>query len=277
VGYNDDHKITWTKNNQEGRKMLKACPCLPPALLTLTLALSVASAARAQDSTVTQQTQDTSAEQTTAPQKSGDSKKAGEQKSQQGTQAGNTVPQNNNRPAPLTTGQKIGHAFRGAFLRPAPYLSSAFSAGITQLTEDRLPHKDNGDEVADWGSRAARNFATSSTTTLFASGFYPALFRQDPRYEPSRSKSFGRRTLHAVSRVFVTRDDEGNLEPNYSRFAGAMTGSAFANLWEHSTPGRDRVGTDATLRRFSLLLAANALGNIVFKEFGPEIIGIFRH
>jgi hypothetical protein len=154
---------------------------------------------------------------------------------------------------------------------------SAFTAGITQLREDRLPHKDNADELADWGSRAARNFATRSTTTLFASGFYPALFRQDPRYEPSRSKNFGRRALHAVSRVFVTRDDEWNLEPNYSRFAGVMTASALANIWEHSTPDHDRVGPDATLRRFARSFISGSIGNVVFKEFGADIVGIFRH
>jgi hypothetical protein len=251
--------------------MFKAYLCLPSALLALTLSPAVA--AHAQDSNTTRQTQDA---QTNAPQKPGEQKKAEEQKTAQsgGATAGQ---QTNTPPAPLTAGEKISHSFRAAFLRPTSYLTSAFSAGITQLREDRLPHKDNGDEVADWGSRAARNFATSSTSTLFANGLYPALFRQDPRYDPSQSKRFGRRTLHAISRVFVTRDDEGNLEPNYSRFAGAMTASALANIWEHSTPGHDRIGSDATLRRFASLLATNALSNIIFKEFGPDLFRIFRH
>jgi hypothetical protein len=156
-------------------------------------------------------------------------------------------------------------------------MTSALSAGLTQFNEDRLPHKDNGDEIADWGSRAARNFATKSTTTLFATGFYPALFRQDPRYEPSQSKRFGRRTLHAISRVFVTRGDDGKLEPNYSRFAGVATASALSNLWEHSTPGHDRIGADATFRRFTRSFVTGSINNIVFKEFWPDIIGIFRH
>jgi hypothetical protein len=284
VGYNGGQKTNPHEDEPEGRKMFKARPCLPSALLTLMLSLSIASAARAQDSTVTRQTPDAAvAEQTSAQPEPDDSKRADEQqtqqdaKTQQGTQSGTTGQQTQNRPAPLTAEQKIGHSFRAAFLSPTTYLTSAFSAGITQLREDRLPHKDNADEVADWGSRSARIFAFRTTTTLFASGFYPALFRQDPRYEPSPSKSFGRRTLHAASRVFVTRDDEGNLEPNYSRFAGAMTASALANVWEHNTPGHDRIGTDATLRRFATSLATNALGNILFKEFGPDIIGIFRH
>jgi hypothetical protein len=180
------------------------------------------------------------------------------------------------RPTPLTGGQKVARAFRGAFLRPEPYLLSAFSAGITQLREDDQPQKENADEVGDWGSRTARNFATRATTTVFSSGFYATLFKQDPRYEPSPSRKFGRRVGHAVSRVFVTRDDDWNLEPNYSRFAGALTASALANVWERSTPDHDRIGTDATFRRFARSFLSGAVSNVVFKEFGPDIVGIFR-
>jgi hypothetical protein len=222
-----------------------------PALLASVLALSAATATRAQESKPTQGAQPVGATQ-------------GQQQQQQ------------TRPEPLTAGQKIERSFRAAFLKPTPYLRSAFSAGLTQLGEERLPHKDNGDELADWGSRTARSFATRTTSTLFGGGVYPMLFKQDPRYEPSQSKKFGRRMLHSVSRVFVTRDDEGNLEPNYSRFAGSMTASALANMWEHNTPGRDRIGPDATMRRFARSFLDGAITNIVFREFGPDIIGIFR-
>jgi hypothetical protein len=229
--------------------MFKACPRLPRALLALTLALSAGAAARAQDS------------------------------KQKGSQSGGAQGQRRaqNRPAPLKADEKIKRSFRAAFLGPTPYAVSIISGGITQMSEDRLPHKDTGDEVADWGSRAARSFATRTATTLFASGFYAAAFKQDPRYEPSQHKNAGRRTLHAIGRVFVTRGDNGNLQPNYSRFAGALTASALANVWEHSTPGHDRVGADATLRRFTRSFAAGAISNILFREFGPDIIGIFRH
>lgn len=229
--------------------MLKWRPCLTSMLLALALSMLASHAARAQDT-------------------GGQARPAGQQ-TQQPADTQNT-------PAPLTAGQKVGRAFRGAFLSPVPYAVSAFNAGITQIGEDRLPHKDNGDEVADWGSRTARVFATRTTSTIFIRGVYPALFKQDPRYERSRSKKFAPRVAHALGRVFVTRDDDGNLEPNYSRFAGAMTGSALANVWERSTPGHDRIGTDATMKRFGRSFISAAIGNIALKEFGPDIIGIFR-
>jgi hypothetical protein len=151
-----------------------------------------------------------------------------------------------------------------------PYAIAAFNGGIRQIGEDRLPHKDGGDEVADWGSASARVFATGTTNRLFSNGFYPALFRQDPRYERSKSKKLGSRLGHAVSRLFVTRDDDWNLEPNYSRFAGAMTASALANVWERSTPGHDRIGIKPTFRRFGLTFVSGAIGNIV-REFAGNL------
>jgi hypothetical protein len=251
--------------------MLKGCPCLTSALLALALSMLAAQSARAQtDSNAT------TPAATESPKDSGAQDKSSGRRTQQPVQSGGASRQNANRPAPLTAREKMGRAFKGAFLSPVPYAVSAFNAGITQLGEDRLPHKDNADEVADWGSRTARVFATRTTSTIFMRGVYPALFKQDPRYEPSTSRKFGPRVAHALGRVFVTRDDDGNLEPNYSRFTGAMTASALANVWERSTPGHDRIGADATLRRFGRSFVSAALGNIVIREFGPDIIGIFR-
>lgn len=179
-------------------------------------------------------------------------------------------------PTPLTAGQKIKRSFHSAFLTPTPYLTNAFAAAITQWREHRPPNKTGGDELADWGSRTARDFATGSVSTLFAQGFYPALFHQEPRYERSQQKGFGRRTAHAASRVFVTRGDGGSLQPNYSLLAGEMTASALANVWERNTPGFTRVGTGATFRLFGSLLASDMLTNVVFKEFWPDIKKIFH-
>lgn len=180
------------------------------------------------------------------------------------------------QPTPLTAGEKMKGAFRSAFLSPQGYLNTAVGATLSHFREEELPHKDSGDRAADFASRFARNFSTRATRRIFGVGVYPVLFRQDPRYEPSPRKGLARRTLHAASRTFVTRDDDGNHEPNYSNLAGMMTGSALANVWEHSTPGRDRVGADATMVRFGRGLAFDMLSNVVFREFWPDIIGIFR-
>ena len=177
---------------------------------------------------------------------------------------------------PLTSEEKMNRAFKAAFLTPTAYLSSAVGAAITEWREDDLPHKTNEDRVADFGSRLAIRFSTRATRTLFGSGIYPILFKQDPRYRPAGKKNPLKRALHAASRVFVTDDDDGNLEPNYSNFAGAMTASALANIWEQSTPGHDRIGRDATVKRFARSFSSVMINNILFKEFLPDLIKIIR-
>jgi len=234
--------------------MYKPRPRLLPALLAPALLLSAAALARAQEFAPK------------ADEGAGAVAKATQQQGAQQQPTPDPQGQTQGQPAPLTGGQKVRRAFRGAFLSPVPYATAAFNAGITQLGEDYPPHKETDDKLADWGSRTARVFATGTTYRIFGNGFYPALFKQDPRYERSKSKKFGRRLGHAVSRLFVTRDDDWNLEPNYSRFAGAATSSALANVWERSTPGHDRIGAAATLRRFGNSFISGAIGNIV-REF----------
>jgi hypothetical protein len=267
-----------------GNRMLKTCRRLSPAaLVALALLGPAAAPARAQSST-TSAAADAGAVSATLfaagePRESGKAEKTektGAPRTQE-AQAGGAQQQpaptptpQAGRPAPLTGEQKVRRAFRGAFLNPVPYAVAAFNAGIRQIGEDRLPHKDTGDEFADWGSHTARVFATSTTNRLFSNGFYATLFRQDPRYERSPKKGVGRRAAHAVSRVFVIRDDDWNLEPNYSRFAGSMTASALANVWERSTPGHDRIGTDATIRRFGMTFVSGAIGNL-FREFAGDL------
>jgi hypothetical protein len=202
----------------------------------------------------------------------GQTGQSGQQPSQGGT-TGQSDPQQQQQPTPLTAGQKMKRSLRNAFLSPTPYIFSAFSATLTQAREKGLPDKEFEDEFGDWASRYARTFATRTTRSVFTNGVYASLFKQDPRYYRPTNKGFGYRVLYAASRVVLTRDDDGNEEPNYSRFAGSMTASALANIWERSTPDHDRIGTDATLRRFTLYFVYDAATNVLFREIVPTIFG----
>ena len=251
--------------------MFKACTGLRPALLALALSLSAAASARAQDSASERIELGRVAAQATRPQDAREASRA--EVAQTGGAQQQPTPEPSPQPSPytpLTGEQKVKRSLRGAFLNPASYAIAAFNAGIRQIGEDRLPHKDTSDELADWGSTTARVFATRTTYGFFGNGVYPALFRQDPRYERAPHKGVGRRAAHAVSRLFVTRGDSGKHQPNFSRFAGAATSSALANVWERSTPGHDRIGADATLRRFGMSFVSGAIGNL-FREFASDL------
>jgi hypothetical protein len=172
---------------------------------------------------------------------------------------------------PLTKGQKLKHGFKSAFLSPEGYLFTGISSAITQATEKDQPHKTTEDKMVDGLSRFAIKFSTRSTKSIFGSGIYPVLFKQDPRYHQSNKKGFGARALYAASRVFITKSDDGNSVPNYSRLGGMITASALSNLWERNTPGRDRIGVGPTFTRFGSMVGFDMVQTIIFKEFWPDI------
>ena len=176
----------------------------------------------------------------------------------------------------MTARDKLKYGFKRAYLSPMTYTMAGVGATITQMNEEDQPHKDTGDEVADGLSRFAIKFATSSTRNMFTSGIYPAVFKQTPRYRPSGKKGVGRRALYAASRVFVTEGDDGGQEPNISRLGGTLTASALANIWERSTPGRDRIGVGPTMGRFGTSVAMDVVQFIVIKEFGRDIKKLFK-
>jgi hypothetical protein len=175
---------------------------------------------------------------------------------------------------PLTSEQKIRRGFKNAFLSPQAYALPFVSAVITEYGEDDLPHKDTDDRVADGLSRFAIKFGRRATNNLLG-GVYSSVFRQDPRYErAAEGTGTGARIVHAATRVFVTRGDNGKHQPNYTRFASQLSSSALSNLWEQSTPGHDRIGTDATFRRFGNSFLTGAVFNVL-NEFLPDIKKIF--
>jgi hypothetical protein len=185
----------------------------------------------------------------------------------------NNIPAPSNSAEGMTAGDKLKFGFDKAFRSPGTFIFPALSAARQQLDEDK-PNKDFGDEFADGMSRYARNYGTAASRALLVDGVYPVIFKQNPRYEPSRNRGFGSRVLHAVSRVFVIRGDNGNLQFNSSRMAGSLSASALANIWERSSPGHDRIGVSPTFRRFGTMIAFDLVKFIVLKEFGHDLIKI---
>jgi hypothetical protein len=184
----------------------------------------------------------------------------------------NQVKDDSDKPlSPLTKSEKFKYGLKSTFLRPEGYIFTGLSTTITQLTEEDQPHKTAEDKFVDGLSRFAIKFSTRTTKTMLGSGIYPIIFKQDPRYRSAAGKPLRARILHAASRVFVTNDDEGNLEPNYSRLGGIVTASALSNLWERNTPGRDRIGMKPTFTRIGTMITFDVVQNILFREIWPDI------
>jgi hypothetical protein len=93
-----------------------------------------------------------------------------------------------------------------------------------------------------------------------------ALDHENTRFVPSNEKGIWRRTLHAVTGTFVSRDDDGDTMPAFSRIAGAYGAAFIANAW---VP-KSQDNTGYALERGSTALLSSA-GWHVIEEFWPDI------
>ncbi len=165
--------------------------------------------------------------------------------------------------APLSVGEKFELFWRGSFVPFGPYASALFSGFRGELFDNNEGKKDTFDDyVADSLTRSARSFAFSATSKFFEKFMLPSLLRQDPRYHRSGKDGTGARLGYAISRIFVTRSDKGNNQPNVSFLLGGAMASAVANVWERE----ERQTVKKSLTRWSSHIMFSMFSNI-FREF----------
>src|SRR6267143_3119826 len=197
---------------------------------------------------------------------------------QTGTTGPSPAPQSSPAKVSLTPRQKLRYGLHEAFLTPGAYLGPAVNAYFTERFDVKALGKTGEDKFADGLSRFGRAFTTRATAELLGSGVYPALFKQNPIYQPSGKHGFMRRALYGASRALITSADNGKHQPNFSRLLGNLTSSSLANLYERdSVERRDargrvlkfnrRVGVSPTLQSFGISTALDALTYVVFDEF----------
>jgi hypothetical protein len=204
--------------------------------------------------------------------------------------SGNQQPTPQQPIVPLSARQKLAFGAGKAFLSPTAYLGPIFDAYFTERREVKAPGKTGGDKFADGLSRYARSFTTNTIAALFGSGFYPALFKQDPRYHPSEKHGFMPRAIYAASRTVLTLGDNGKTQINFSGLGGNLTSAGLANIYErdlvkardlHGRPVsfRRRVGVGPTFKNFGISTAIDAATNIVFKEFDlvGKLLKLLKH
>ena len=187
--------------------------------------------------------------------------------------------ENSGRISPLTAKQKFGVVARGSF-DYVQFPWYAFLSGISQA-EDSEPGFGQGWE--GYGKRFGAAFADGTIENFMAGAILPSLLHQDPRYFQSGHGSFAHRTLYAMSRNLITRNDSGDHQFNYSEVVGGAMAASIStfsyhprsHLFSTTTPGVYRyVPTDRTLAN-----AAKVWGTqygydtltLVVKEFWPDI------
>jgi hypothetical protein len=160
--------------------------------------------------------------------------------------------------APMTPRQKFRLATH-SLLDPVVFLTNGVEAGIDQAT-NRYPSYGQG--AAGYARRYGAGFGNEVTNRMLSSAVLPVLFRQDPRYFYEGRGGPASRAFYAISRAVVTRGDNGNAQPNFSRLLGSFASGAISMTY-HGRKDRDfrLVATTAGFH-----LAGYAADNLL-KEF----------
>ena len=168
---------------------------------------------------------------------------------------------------PLTSKQKFQLAVDET-IAPSRFLGSAFTAGIGQA-RDSL--HDYGQGWEGYGKRYGSSVASNASNHVFGAALLAALTHVDPR---SFVKLFGspkNRILYAMSRVVITRTDEGAPTFNWSNVMGGLMAESLAVSY---LPDSERTA-GKTFSRFGIRMGFAALDNVV-KEYWPTIFKSLR-
>ena len=139
-----------------------------------------------------------------------------------------------------------------------------------------------GQGWAAYGKRYGVQAADSTIENFMVGAVFASMLHQDPRFYQSGHGGFFTRTGYAVSRIFVTRGDNGHAQFNASEVFGSATGAAISTYSYHPkntllrTPTNPHlfVPSDRTLRNAADVWATQVSLDtitIVVKEFWPDI------
>jgi hypothetical protein len=188
-----------------------------------------------------------------------------------------TVQNGGNLP-PMTAKQKFKVVALGAFDR-VQYPWWGIISAINQA-DDAEPAYGQG-----WLAYAKRYGTTAADSTIenfMVGAIFPVMLHQDPRFYESGNGKFFRRTGYAISRIVVTKGDNGHKQFNCSEICGSAFSAAISTFSYHpkSTFIRTRdnphlfIPSDRTLTNTASVWGTQvALDTItlVLKEFWPDL------
>jgi hypothetical protein len=159
---------------------------------------------------------------------------------------------------PLNAKQKFNLAFH-SISDPIEFLGTGIIAGAEQANGTFSGY---GQGAAGYAKRYGAAYADDVIGRMIGSAILPSLLHQDPRYFYKGSGSVRSRAYYAVTRALITRGDNGQLQPNYSRLLGSFAAGGLANLYY---PRSDR-GLGLTLGDGLVSIAGHAADNLI-REF----------
>lgn len=173
-----------------------------------------------------------------------------------------TTVENEDKFGPMSAKGKFKMAADSVF-DPYTFPFIGFVALIGQA-ENSEPSYGQGFE--GYAKRYGTSFADAGIGTTMTVAVFPSLLHQDSRYFQLGRGSVGRRTMYAVSRIFVTRADSGSHQFNASEIVGNLAAAGISNAYH---PAEDR-GVGNTLSIWGTDIMWDTVANVL-KEFWPDI------
>jgi hypothetical protein len=185
--------------------------------------------------------------------------------------------ENTGKTPPLTTKQKFSVVARGSF----DYVEFPWYAFVSAINQANDAEPAYGQGWGAYGKRFVTSYADGTIENFITSAILPSVLHQDPRFYHSQAGGFTHKAGYAVSRIFLTRNDSGNTQFNYSEVVGSALSAAISTYSYHprntvlSSPTGPRfIGSDRTLVNTASVWVSQ-LGydtiTIVIKEFWPDI------
>ncbi len=168
---------------------------------------------------------------------------------------------------PLSTGEKF-KLFVDNSASLSALAGSAFNAGIGQAEDSPRGYGQGGE---GYGKRFGASMARNASSNFFGTFLLASMLRQDPRFFPQSDPTFGGSVQYALTRVVVTRNDDGNDVANWSGLLGPLMAEGLANAY---WPEADRTAAK-TFQRYGVDLASRA-GFNMFRNYWPVLFKKMR-
>lgn len=142
-------------------------------------------------------------------------------------------------------------------------------AGVGQI-QGSYPEFHNG--APAYARYYWHSFADTLNGNLMTEFIVPSATREDPRYYTLGHGGFIKRTGYSVSRLLITRTDNGGRAPNISEIVGNGAAAGIAALYY---PGPERTWTK-TGQRWVTQVGLDGFANLI-KEFWPDVNAAMFH
>src|SRR6202045_3746025 len=168
---------------------------------------------------------------------------------------------------PLSRKQKF-ELFADESVAPSRFVSSAAGAGIGQAQNSLGGY---GQEWGGYGKRFGSSMATAASNNFFGTFLISSLLHRDPRYFVTLHGGTGHRIGYALSRIVVSRKDDGRDAANWPGILGPLLAESLATSYlpvKEQTAGR-------TFQRYGIRVGLNTASNAL-REYWPTIFRNLR-